>query len=39
MLGIDIFMKNYPPTVSLNGYPKIAFFYSGFSLAKNRRRE
>ena len=39
MLGIEILMKNYHPTTSLNGYPNIAFFISGFSLAKNRRRE
>jgi hypothetical protein len=30
MLGIEILMKNYHPTVSLNGYPNIAIFYFGF---------
>jgi len=39
MLGIEILVKNYPPTASLNGYPNITIFYSVFSLAKNRRQE
>jgi hypothetical protein len=30
MLGIEILMKNEPPTASLNDYPNIAIFYSGF---------
>jgi hypothetical protein len=39
MLVIEIFVKNYPPTVYLNGYPNIASSIPDFSLAKNRRRE
>jgi hypothetical protein len=37
MLGIEILMKNYPPTGSPNGHPNIVIFYSRFSLAKYRR--
>ena len=39
MLGIKILIKKYPPTAFVNGYPNIVIFYSGFSLAKNRRQE
>jgi hypothetical protein len=27
--GIEILVKIYPPTASLNDYPNIAIFYSG----------
>jgi hypothetical protein len=37
MLGIEILVKNYPPTVFLNGHPNIAIYIPDFSLAKNRR--
>ena len=39
MIGIEILVKKYPSTVSLNGYPNMALFYSRFSLPKNRRQE
>jgi hypothetical protein len=30
MPEIEILLKNYPPTVFLNGYSNIAIFYAGF---------
>jgi hypothetical protein len=39
MLGIEILVKNYPPTGFLNGYPNIDIFYFGFCASQNRRRE
>jgi hypothetical protein len=37
MLGIEILVKNYPSTASLNGYPNIAIFYSGFFASQKTR--
>jgi hypothetical protein len=34
MSGIEILVKNYSPTDSLNGYPNIAIFYFGFFASK-----
>ena len=34
MLGIEILLKNYPTTASLNAYPNIAIFYSRFFASK-----
>jgi hypothetical protein len=34
MLGIDILVKNYFPTASLNGYPNLVILYSGFHVGQ-----
>jgi len=39
MLGIEILVKNYPPTACLNDYIHITIFYSGFWLAKIKRQD
>ena len=35
LLGIEILMKKYPPTISLSGYPNLAILHSAF-LASQR---